>query len=62
MDVNTIILILEAFAIAGLSTYVWFGVQDVDEVSTLHWAALFVLVLFVIGFVVTLTFNPLLGQ
>lgn len=61
MDVNTIILLLEALAIVGLSTYVWFGTQD-EEASTLHWVALFVLVLFLIGFAVTMTFNPMVVQ
>jgi hypothetical protein len=58
MDLNTIILLLEALAIAGLSTFVWFGAQK-EEPSTSHWAALLVLVLFLIGFAATMFFNPL---
>jgi len=58
MDVNTIILLLEALVIVGLSTFVWFGVQK-EEPSTLHWAALFVLVLVLIGFAATMFSTPL---
>lgn len=57
MDLNTIILLLEALAIVGLSTFVWFGAQK-EEPSTLHWTALFVLVLFLISFAATMFFNP----
>jgi len=59
MDTNTIVLLLEALVIVGLSTFVWFGTQDEEAISTLHWVTLFVLVLFLIGFAVTMSFNPL---
>lgn len=59
MDLNTSILLLEAVIIAGLSTYLWLGTQDEEDITTVHWVALFVLVLFLIGFAVTLFFNPL---
>lgn len=58
MNVNTIILLVEALVIVGLSTYVWFGPRETEQVSTLQWAALFVLVLLLIGFAVTIFFNP----
>lgn len=58
MDVKTIILLLEALIIASLSTFAWFGAQK-EEPSTLHWAALFLLVLLLIGFAVTMYFTPL---
>lgn len=59
MDLNTSILLLEAVIIAGLSTYLWLGTQDEEDITTVHWVALFVLALFLIGFAVTLFFNPL---
>ena len=61
MDVNTIILLVEAVIIALLSTYVWLGTQDKEEISTTHWVALAVLFLLVLGFVVTLSFNPMMN-
>lgn len=59
MSVNTIVLLVEVLVIVGLSSYVWFGSQNPEEVSTLQWIGLFVLILFLIGFTVTLFFNPL---
>ncbi|MFB6271884.1 MAG: hypothetical protein ABEL51_03215 [Salinibacter sp.] len=59
MNANTVILLVEAVLVVGLSSYVWFGVQSADEISTPHWAALFVLVLLLIAFAVTMYFNPL---
>jgi len=59
MDANTIILLAEVLIIVGLSTFVWFGTQDEESIGTLQWVALFVLVLFLIGFAVTMSFNPL---
>lgn len=59
MDLNTVILLLEALAIVGLSAFVWFGAQEEESITTVHWVALFVLVLFLIGFAVTMTFNPM---
>jgi len=59
MDVNAIILLVEAIIITFLSTYVWLGTQDKEGITTVHWVALAVLVLLVIGFVVTLFFNPI---
>ena len=59
MDANTIIFLVQAVLIAGLSGYVWLGTQDEENVSTIHWVALFALVLLVIGFFVTLFFNPM---
>lgn len=61
MDVNTIILLAEAVIIALLSMYVWLGTQDEEQITTTHWVALAVLFLLVLGFVVTLTFNPMLN-
>lgn len=59
MDLYTIILLIETLVIAGLSTYVWLGMQDQEHIKTMHWVALFVLVLFLTGFAVTLSFSPL---
>jgi hypothetical protein len=61
MDANTIILLVEAVVIALLSIYVWLGTQDEEQITTTHWVALAVLVLLVIGFVVTLSFNPMMN-
>lgn len=59
MDANTIILLVEALAITLLSVYLWSSIQNHQEVETLDWVLLFVLTLFLIGFAVTMSFNPM---
>ncbi|MFB6098524.1 MAG: hypothetical protein ABEK84_05320 [Salinibacter sp.] len=59
MDTNTIILLVEALVIVALSSYVWLSAQGKEEITTLQWALVFLLVLFLIGFAVTMFFNPL---
>lgn len=59
MEINTIVLLVEALLIVGLSAYIWFGVQSAEEVSALHWTALAVLTLVTIGFALTLLSIPL---
>ncbi len=58
MDTIAFVLLAEALAIVGLSMYLWYSVQSEPEVTGKHWSTLFVLALFVIGFVVTLFFAP----
>lgn len=59
MDTNTIILVVEAVAIAALSAYSWYAVYD-DEATAKLWIALFLLAVVVIGFALTLWFDPLM--
>ena len=58
MDLNTIFLLLEAVLITGLSAYLWLGTQDREDITTMQWGGLLVLVLLLIGFAATLFFSP----
>jgi hypothetical protein len=58
MDAIVFVLLAETLVIVGLSVYLWYGVQAEPEGTTRHWVVLFILVVAVIGFAVTLFFVP----
>lgn len=59
MDTYSILLVVEAVVIAGLSLYIWIDTRDGQHVTTLHWIALFLLVLVLIGFGTTIAMDPI---
>jgi len=59
MDTYSILLVVEAFVIAALSLYIWIDTRDGEHVTTIHWIALFLLVLVLIGFGATFGLDPI---